>query len=457
MRLASRHPWIILVAIFIVAAVTLASMNAFIAVVVNDTKGYAEFDFSSLSAALSERRTPGYPLLLLAIRSLTGDYAGAPVVHFALFCGGVVLLHAGLLAHGFSRASSPWIAGSILSSYILGRYVATLATDTTAAALGIGCCGALLLWTAGLQRGWLWGIVTALLVAAAWLVRPIMLSLVPLVCVAGPLSYLRRRGRAASFGEIARYFRLCVAVTVIPLVAWCGLRWQVVGKFGVVSFGGYNLIGVAGQFLDDEMVEKLPENLRPLAQAGLRRRQALPPGEIGLPDDPILRYSRMELNYDVTIWNVFAPAAEELYQHNAAEENTRLKELGIEIVRLRPDWYCVWLAKAARQALRMSCQELVGNPVTGPLIVMTVVVALLGIVKRWRRPDLPTAGHIATGIVGTLFVMAVLYATFQLLLVIAVCPPLGRMTDAACVLFPALVTAVFFDRLSDLWSNRAAA
>ena len=35
-----------------------------------------------------------------------------------------------------------------------------------------------------------------------------------------------------------------------------------------------------------------------------------------------------------------------------------------------------------------------------------------------------------------LFLVAVLYAALQLLLVILVCPPLGRMTDAAAVLLP---------------------
>jgi len=286
------------------------------------------------------------------------------------------------------------------------------------------------------------------LVTIGWLVRPVMLFLVPLVCVAAPLFELRTRGSAATWAGLARFALVSAAIVILPLVAWCGLRWQAVGKFGVVSFGGYNLIGITGQFLDEALVAELPEHLRPLVQSALQRRQSLPPGEIPLPDDPLLRYSRMEVNYDVTIWKVFVPASQELYGNDAVQVNSRLRELGVAIARLRPEWYGVWLAKACRQALRISCQELVGNPVTGPLIVLTIGLELLRIVRCWRRSIPAGLLSSATDLVPVLLLMSVLYAASNLLLVIVVCPPLGRMTDAATVLFPALIAAVFCDRLS---------
>jgi hypothetical protein len=165
----------------------------------------------------------------------------------------------------------------------------------------------------------------------------------------------------------------------------------------------------------------------------------------------------MEQNYDVTIWKIFVPAAEELYGPDATQINSRLKELGLAIVRLRPGWYCVWLGKAARQALRISCQELVGNPVTGCLVVLTIAVTILGIIKSWKYSTGPPSTGNSARIVPLLFVLAVLYASLNLSLVIVVCPPLGRMSDAACVLFPAIIAAVFLDRLACLrWSGDSA-
>jgi hypothetical protein len=138
--------------------------------------------------------------------------------------------------------------------------------------------------------------------------------------------------------------------------------------------------------------------------------------------------------------------------------NSKLRELGTAVIRLRPREYAVWLAKAARQALRISSQELVSNPVSGSLILMTLLVTVVIVVQSWRRPELadPRPWD-PRGIVGLLFLLSVLYASLNLLLVIVVCPPLGRMTDAACVLFPALITALFVNRVAALARMNAAA
>jgi hypothetical protein len=132
--------------------------------------------------------------------------------------------------------------------------------------------------------------------------------------------------------------------------------------------------------------------------------------------------------------------------------NTQLKELAVETIRLRPTWYGVWLAKAARQAMRISCEEFVSNLVTGGMTILTVLVSALCIVKKWRRPEAPPNPSDPTGIVSLLFLLAFSYAGLNLALVIVVCPPLGRMADAACVLFPALITAVLVNRIRYLWN-----
>ena len=442
-------PWQVLVSLILVAAGVLSAGGRFTAETVNDTPSYADFDFSTWSSALGQMRSPGYPLLLAAVRAITGNYAAMPVVHFLLFGAGVALLHAGLLAQGFSRAASPWIAGATLAAMILSNYVATLATDTTAAAFGLAACGTLLVWTSVPRSAAAWALLLTLAVVAAWLVRPTMLSLVPFVCICGPLLELRRLGHTATLGGLAWRFAMCAAITVTPVLVWCGLRYSVVGKFGVVSFGGYNLIGLAGQFLDDDLLPRLPHDLQPLAKAALERRASLPQDSIQLAETSVLRYSRIEANYDLTIWKCFAPAAEELYGRDATVLNSRLKDLALAVLRLRPGWYATWILRAGGQAVRGAAQEFAANPATCAITVAAVLAAFARIIKRWRNPQKSqTSGEMTPTTM--LFVLAICYAACNLALVIVVCPPIGRMTASACVLFPALAAAVLADCLGDL-------
>jgi hypothetical protein len=328
----------------------------------------------------------------------------------------------------------------------LSGYVATLATDTTAAALGLATCGALLLWTSAGGRSFWWAVLLGGLVVAAWLVRPTMLSLLPFVCLCGPLLELRRLGRSATPGQLANRFALCAMVTAVPVLAWCGVRYTVVGKFGIVSFGGYNLIGLAGQLLDEPMVPQLPEDLQPLARAALQRRSELPRELIALAETPVLRYSRIEANYDQMIWQCFVPAAEELYGRDAVVINSRLKDLGLAIIRLRPTWYATWILRAGGQAVRGAAQELAANPASCAITVLAVLATIAVIVQRWRDPRVIVMDEGATP-VSLIFVLATCYAACNLALVIPVCPPIGRMTASACVLFPALAGALFVDRV----------
>ena len=64
---------------------------------------------------------------------------------------------------------------------------------------------------------------------------------------------------------------LC-SIAIVPFLLFCFLRWVVVGHFGLVSFGGMNIIGIAGQFLTEDMIPKLPETVQPLAVRVLATR-----------------------------------------------------------------------------------------------------------------------------------------------------------------------------------------
>lgn len=444
---SKRSAWTLLIALTVIGGLIAGWRGSFRPVEVPDTAGYVHFPWDTLQAALSNERTPGYPLLLRLVRGVSGRLSWMPAGHYLCYCLAMFMFHAGLLRQGCPAIYSPWIAGSLLTANILAGYMQTIATDTLAGAAGVACCGALLLWLRPAGRSLFWAIALAVCVAAGWLIRPANLFLVPFVVLtAAVLSWMQ----SAAPKSALRTALLGLAIVAIPLAAWCLLRWQVVGKFGVVSFGGYNLIGISGQFLDEELAGRVSQNLQPLAQAVLERRRDIPVSQIPFHEESRLHYLRMETNYDLTIWDLFVPAARGLYGDDPATVNTRLKELGLELIWLRPGWYTLWVLKAARQALWKLVGDFLMNPCGAVLTVLTAVATLIGILSRLRPGE--SGGNLAAmdHIVKLLYVLAMIYAITTLLLVIAVCPPLGRMTDAAGVLLAPLVTAVLCDRLSRL-------
>jgi hypothetical protein len=205
----------------------------------------------------------------------------------------------------------------------------------------------------------------------------------------------------------------------------------------VVSFGGTNLVAISGQFLDDAVAAQLPADLQPLAQKALARRAAIPAHEFVMPDAPTLNYQRMESNYDLYMWRIFVPAANEMNDGDAVRVNTDLQRLARAIIWLRPMEYATWLAKAYRRAV----WKLAGDFVASPLGVVLVSLGAILLLQRtifWqpRQFDAVPEGHRKGA--AMVLILSVLYAAAHTATTILVCPPLGRMTDAAGVLLPAL-------------------
>lgn len=430
-------PRILLAVFLLITAVGLWATGRLQPQPVPDTPGYADFPFDSPAAALNHIRTPGYPLFLRAVKPLAGDWKAVPVAQLLVYSAAVVLFFRSL--HGWTtRWGRPVIAGSLLAANILWGYIDWISTETLAAAAGITTVSLLLARSAGTAgRGNLAGVAAA--VAAGWLIRPAYLFLVPLVPVLGALL-----SGAFATGRAKREFLILALTTVIPVVAWCTLRQVVVGRFGIVSFGGYNLIGVAGQFLDAEGVQALSPDLKPIAEAALERREAVTFAGPDLPESQRLNYDRIEWRYDDTIWRVFTPAAEQVVGREPVAVNSALKRLAIEILRQHPRDYAIWLAKATRQGVRKLVADWVLNPVGLAAILLLITCQVLVTARCGTSPSLVDGRPSPAAV---LLLTAVVYAAVNLAVVIPVCPPLGRMTDAAGVLLATPVVAALCDRI----------
>jgi hypothetical protein len=300
------------------------------------------------------------------------------------------------------------------------------------------------------------GIPTLIAIAAAtfltWLTRPaylFLILLVPLVCELG------QTPNATASPKSSRWrIRLeVIAATLLPVLAWCTLQWAVVGRFAVVSLGGYNLIGISGQFLDEDVLSELPEHLKPLGERALENRRRME-GQLAMPDAEPLSYLRMESRYDDTLWRIFVPAAEEVLGKDAHDAvNSQLKEMATAIIWLRPKAYLIWLAKAFRRGMEKLVSEFVLNPVSLLLFLITLASVLWGIVRSFHGDERPFT---LSRPLGLLFLIAVLFALMKLGVVILVSIPIERMTMAMGLFVPLVFTAFLTDAVPLLASRRHA-
>ena len=112
--------------------------------------------------------------------------------------------------------------------------------------------------------------------------------------------------------------------SLLPFLAWSTLRWFVVGYFGLVSFGGYNIIGIAGQLLQKDWTTQLSTEVRPLAEEILRRRESQGSWPVKTT------YDNMESYFDKMVWEIAVPAASEL---NDADSSSHESPNGQSIER----------------------------------------------------------------------------------------------------------------------------
>ena len=426
----------VLVAQCIGVAVWLQATGRFQPQVVNDTAGYVAFPWHDWNDALGYYRTPGFPALLQAVGWIAPDWRALPPASYVLYCTAVMVFFAGGCRLTGRAAVMCAAASVLLYSRILHGYLGTIATDVPAAAAGIAVCG-LVLWR--LSGGGYWVVlVLALAITAGWMLRPAYLFLVPL-----PAALAWTLHNARSDAAISRRWASggsMLLVGVAPLLAYAALRWSVVGEFGVVSFGGYNLVGISGQFLMPEDVERLDDELQPVAQSALARRSDSAAPMTEFDDEPKLHYLRVENRYDPTIWYEFEPAARQQAGEDYEQINRLLRNMGTASLKLHPRDYVIWLAKATRQAAKKVLWDFADNPVS-----LALLLVALGLVCRPRfiprNSDSLRIPEPDAGTIRVLLVVATLYVVLNLCVVIPVCPPLGRMTDAAAVLLAAPLAA----------------
>ena len=112
-------------------------------------------------------------------------------------------------------------------------------------------------------------------VFAAYMVRGDYLFLILLVPCLIPFLASFRRAASDRMISLKKLAVAAMIVCAVPFLAYCTVRYMYVKHFGLVARGEQAAVVIATQFLKEEDVKRLDQDLQPLALAILARRKPL--------------------------------------------------------------------------------------------------------------------------------------------------------------------------------------
>lgn len=412
----------------------------------NDSRVYIEASRVPLREMLGKSCTVAYPLVLKAVGALPHGLVWVPWVHLAAHFLAVGFFYAALGRFG----APPWHAlaasAGFLATMFGDRALGLVLTDFLGrdmAVVTVGC----LFWLAAAPRSILaWG---GLIFAAAccYQLRPAYLFLLPLAPCLGLVLLRIRTGRDRQPFRWKGFALASCCASLVPYVGFCLLRLAVVGHFGLVSFGGVNMVGVTAEMLDARLADSLPETLRPLAQEILRQRDAM--AMTSPLDGAGIDMGHWAKNYNRNVWQVAVPAAQRLYGNDPVAVNRQLTALSQAVIRARKGVYLRFLTYNFRCGL--------GKLLDSGWLIQALAAASLGAfgLRAWlcRQPtpaNHPQGAPAARAVWDALLLAAAGFGLAKLALVALVEMMVPRYVFAAGVLLPSVLALAVWRQLEGL-------
>lgn len=326
---------------------TIASSPNFALGLVPDSASYMFLasDGHTFTTALSAFRTLGYPLFYLVTPE-----AIIPYIQLGLFCLSVFVLFLGLKRIG----GNPWIAlcaclplMMIHGTYRLDilAYTNLLIPDALAVSLGILALGLCLMFLGCQRKRFIFIFLCAFVTFVAYQTKPSYLFLV--VCI--PMVVLGWIALCSSHRwkkELRTTLLPLTILMLVPLLLFSSLRLVMVDHFGVVSAGGRQLIGLAGNFLYPSVLTEVSDDMRPFAQQVyeiVKEKGALSSKSLEGKN----LYDHIFRQYDNIIYGNGA-----LFKlcPGTVECNEKMGALAKEVLLIRPGIYAEWLYEAAKDS-----------------------------------------------------------------------------------------------------------
>lgn len=409
-----------------------------------DSAGYIALQDQGLRTKLEAPVTIGYPVFLSLVALVSPTLSVLPYLQLALHILAVFCFLAGLRSLRIEGPIASLICGSLLFSELALGSSRLILTDGPGSSFAIMSVG-MLMRVVGAQRRWTEWLGLAAAAFLAYQTRPAYTFLIPVLPMLGAgvallvlqTQDLRVRWKSLGLGLLS--------ATILPFLLFCSFRWATIGRFGLVSSSGTMMIGVVGQFLDDDVVARLPEDLRPIAGRALERRQELPDLRVASVSEMSDR-SRIEARHHATqmmFLDLLAPLKKEgsWLLVIDGQKGSVLSRLSLEIIRQRPRLYALQVAKEFRAKLKICVLNHDAS------IFMLLFLGLLQLVMI-MRPRREGAGSFflssaraseASRAICVMFFIAMTFCVSKLLLVVLILPPVDRYLAAAGVFMPTLI------------------
>jgi hypothetical protein len=387
-------------------------------------------------AALSFRRTLGYPLFLKAVQVFSPNLRLLPAAQLLVHIAAVYVFYRALRS---LRLDGSGRIAVVLASCVLWADIVvaepmfpSLMADSLACSLAIVTVSCVL-FTLGNRHQLVSWTALALAIFLTYQVRPAYLYLL----VAVPLMGLLVAYVKGLWGEpVARSWRYALGWSgagIVPFLLFCCLRLGVVGHFGLVSFAGTNIISIAGQLLTPEMVPELPDDLRPLAIGLIETRQLQQCDTRERWQSPAQGahrvYHRILSGQYICTCDAAQLVGERIYANNVSMDSA-FSRLSLAVLERTPLQYLDYCVKSFRWAVVHALSSL--------FLVVISLWAIGYIVFRVRfakgRP-LPDFSGALRGLDLSLAI-ALPFFLLKMGLVVSVEVPVERYVDAAAVFLP---------------------
>lgn len=382
-----------------------------------DFHSYLSASSVSVRGLLLQIRTPVYPLLLKFCNVSATDPGVLPSVQCVIYglCAAIVFQI--LCQVGFGRLKSLLTLLPFLFSSLLHEYVCVPLPEVPAAGLALLTLGFVIRRSATGITFTNESLIGIFLLCTV-LTKPQYVFLCGVSGFALVVLWREQRISLHDGHQKSQWGAVLVALALnaAPLLSYCLLRFIVVGHFGIVSFGGTNVAGLAlnPAMFDQETVDALPEGrLKDAGVAILKRRSflversRLDPSFRG--DDPNLLlsevldpgkfangggYDSWSSCYNVSVWDVARPAVAQVLGFKdkliSPEQsqilNQILTELSRHAIGRSPVLYARWVAMAYYYSLErcLRYEKFVARALTILLTSLTLQVICKFLYPRFR-------------------------------------------------------------------------
>lgn len=423
------------------------------------------WELMTLSDALHSLRTFGYPIVLRVWGLFSDSHAALPTFHLLLYFLAVAFFWRSFAAY----SGSPWLSFAavvpLLTSSLL-PFVRFVQPELIAPTMAIATVAFLFRLMVHPKRPWLWfGLVAATL--ATYHLRPIYLAIAALVPLLGVCFRLLagREGRR----RVVRFGAALALATLLPVFAYCGFRWLVVGHFGIINLLGYELVAITANFLDEETVQALPGEYQELGERTLRQRslrgwKTYTRESVSLPHfrqygqnqwfiaEPFARQILMRRRHryrqingvsalpisPLEAWQIENADRPPLEGDLARAMNDYFQGFGTTLIDAKPELYRKWVVDGYLYGLdRITRNGWIRWPI---LAIVASVPFLLGARAR-AGPDRPRADPRG---VYALFLLGLGFFLSELLLISIVSWPWDRYLFGAALFLPSALSATLF-------------